>query len=48
MEFFDNPAIFEYDYQLIKETNRQINKEVCEWYWHPDRMAKWQWQTEEE
>jgi hypothetical protein len=41
-----NPAIFNYDYQKIKEKNREINKEVCEWYWHPNRMDNWQWQED--
>jgi hypothetical protein len=43
-----NPAIFNYDYQKIKEKNRELNKEVCEYYWHPKRMDNWQWQEETE
>ena len=35
-QLFSNPEIFEYDYQLIKETNKQINKEICEWQWQED------------
>jgi hypothetical protein len=42
-----NPAIFTYDYQKIKEKNKELNKEVCEWYWHPSRMNSWQWQNED-
>ena len=42
-----NPAIFTYDYQKIKEKKRELNKEVCEAYWHPSRMDSWQWQNED-
>jgi hypothetical protein len=45
-DLYINPAIFNYDYQKIKEKNREINKEVCEYYWHPSRMNNWQWQED--
>ena len=37
-----------YNYQKIKEKNKDINREVCEYYWHPNRMDLWLWQEEDE
>jgi hypothetical protein len=41
-----NPAIFTYDYDKIKETFRQLNKEIIELYWHPKRIDLWIWQND--
>jgi hypothetical protein len=43
----NNPAIFTYDYDKIKITNKQINKEVVEFYWHPKKMNLWMWQEDD-
>lgn len=43
--FSDNPNIFTYDYDKIKETKHDINKELIEWIWKPKHYKKWiDWQ----
>jgi hypothetical protein len=41
MGLSENKAIFTYDYDKIKETNKNINKEIIDWYYHPLRINKW-------
>jgi hypothetical protein len=36
-----NPGIFTYDYEYIKEKNKEITKGIIEYYMHPDRIDKW-------
>jgi hypothetical protein len=36
-----------YDYDKIKETFREINKEIIEKYWHPDNIDAWIGEIEE-
>jgi hypothetical protein len=37
-----------YDYEDIKEKTPELNKEFIEWYYHPNRMDKWNWELEED
>jgi hypothetical protein len=37
----ENYNAFTYDYDKIKETFREINKEIIEKYWHPDNIDTW-------
>ena len=37
-----------YDYRKIRERNKDINREFCEFFWHPKRMDLWIWQEEED
>jgi hypothetical protein len=37
-----------YDYEDIKEKMTKLNKEFIEWYYHPNRMDKWNWELEED
>jgi hypothetical protein len=43
-----NPAIFTYDYDLIKETNKSRNEEIIKKYYHPDRIKLWNWEINDE
>jgi hypothetical protein len=36
-----NPAIFELDYDKMKESKREINQAVIAEVWHPKRMQRW-------
>ena len=36
-----NPAIFELDYQKMKESKRELNQAIIAEAWHPKRMARW-------
>jgi hypothetical protein len=36
-----NPAIFELDYQKIKDSKRELNEAIITEAWHPKRIAKW-------
>jgi len=40
-EFSANPAIFELDYQKMKESKREINQAIIAEVWHPNRIARW-------
>jgi len=35
-----NPAIFTYDYEIMKQTRMKLNKELIEYFWHPLRVEK--------
>jgi hypothetical protein len=35
-----NPSIFTYDYDLIKEKNKELNEEIIEKALHPKRMLR--------
>jgi len=37
----NNPAIFELDYQKMKESKRELNEAIVAEAWHPKRMARW-------
>lgn len=36
----ENSAIFTYDYDKIKETKHDINKDLIEWIWKPEHYNK--------
>jgi hypothetical protein len=36
-----NPAIFELDYQKMKESKRELNEAIIAEAWHPKRIARW-------
>jgi len=37
----ENPAIFELDYQKMKESKRELNQAIIAEAWHPKRIARW-------
>jgi hypothetical protein len=37
----ENPAIFELDYQKMKESKREINQAIIAEVWHPKRIQRW-------
>jgi hypothetical protein len=37
----ENPAIFELDYQKMKEFKSKINQAIIAEAWHPKRVKKW-------
>ena len=39
--FLDNPAIFAYDYDAMRENRRELNQEILECFWRPDWMKLW-------
>jgi len=38
---YKNPAIFVYDYDAMREANRDLKEELIQRAWHPDRVAGW-------
>jgi hypothetical protein len=38
----------EYNYEEIKEKTLELNKEYLKYYWHPNRIDKWNWELEED
>ena len=35
-----NPSIFTYDYEKIKDNNKELNEEIIAYSLHPDRLEK--------
>ena len=36
-----NPSIFVYDYEEMKQNNRELKEELIQAAWHPSRIVKW-------
>ena len=36
----ENPAAFVYDYEAMREANREFKEELIQRAWHPDRVAR--------
>ena len=39
--FTENPEIFVYDYEAMREANREFKEELMQRAWHPSRVARW-------
>jgi hypothetical protein len=41
ISLWENPSIFQIDYECLKKDRKIMNEEIVKMVWHPCRMSKW-------